>query len=177
MLQLSLLPRLPPHPVTVAVPQMRLAAGAPAETMRYDANHGQARTVAEIVPTLLAVPPHNVMTGNRMEMRIGRRGEVVASRAKVTAVEAEETQVTIQTRSHRVTTVLVTTVNEGKTRARIRVEARARNVAAKVATPLMTALTPHCPLTLTPGHPTIVVIPDIGLLGAVNAHLCVIKRR
>ena len=136
---------------------------------RSGATHGQTRVVAEIVPTLLAAPLLNVMTGNKTGTQGGRRGEVAASRVKVTAVKAGATQVTIQTKTRRVTTVLVTTGSE-KTRAKTRDEARATNVVAKVVTPQVTALTPHRPLTLNPGLLTIVVVPDIGRLGAVNAH-------
>jgi hypothetical protein len=144
---------------------------------RSSATHGQTRAVAEIVPTLLAVPPHSVMTGNRTETSIGRHGKDAASRVKGTAAEAEETQVMIRTTRRRVTTALVTTRSEGKTRAKIRVETRARNVVAKVVTPQAIALTPPRPLTLTPGRLTIVIIPDIGLLGAANAYLRVLRKR
>ena len=177
MLLRSLLPLLPPQSMTVVDLQRHLGTGAPAETTRDDATREQIQAVAEIVPTLLAVPPHSVMTGNKTETAIGRRDKGAASRVKVTAAEAEETQMTIRTTSRRVTTTLVTTGSEGKTRAKIRVETRARNVVAKVATPQLTALTPPRPLTLTPGRPTVVIIPDIGLLGAANAHLRVLRKR
>ena len=177
MLQRGLLSRLPPQSMTVVVLQQRLGAGAPAETTWIGATHGQIQAVAEIAPTLLAVPPHVVMTGNRTETSIGRRGKGAASRVKVTAAEAEETQVTIRTTSRRVTTTLVTTRSEGNIRAKIRVETRARNVVAKVATPHLTVLTPPRPLTLTPGRLTIVIILDIGLLESVNAHLRVLRSR
>ena len=142
---------------------------------RSSATHGQTRAVAEIVPTLLAAPLLNVMTGNKTGTQGGRRGEVAASRVRVTAVKAGATQATIQTKTRRVMTVLVTTGSE-TTRTRTRDEARATNVVAKVVTPQVTALTPHRPLTLNPGLLTIVVVPDIGLLGAVNAHLRVLGK-
>jgi hypothetical protein len=144
--------------MTVGVLQRRLGAEAPAETTWIGGPHGQIQAAAEIAPTPLAVPPHSVMTGTG------------------TAAEAEETQVMIRTTRRRVTTALVTTGSEIKTRAKIRVETRARNVVAKVATPQMTALTPPRPLILTPGRPTVVIIPDTGLLGAANAHLRVLRK-
>ena len=173
MWQRSLFPRLPHQSMTVVVLQQRLGAGAPAETTWIGATHGQIQAVAEIASTPLAVPPHSVMTGNRTETSIGRRGKGAASRVRGTAAEAEETQVMIRTTRRRVTTALVTTRSAGKTRAEIRVETRARNAVAKVATPQVTTLTPPRPLTLSPGRPTIVnlIIPDIGLLGAANARL------
>ena len=177
MRQRSLLPLLPHQSMTVVVLQWRLGAGAPAETTWIGGPHGQIQAAAEIAPTPLAVPPHSVMTGNRTETSIGRRGGGAASRVRGAAAEAEETQMTIRTTRHRVTTALVTTGSETKTRAKIRAETRARNVVAKVATPQLTALTPPRPLTLTPGRPTVVIIPDIGLLGAANAHLRVLRKR
>ena len=140
------------------------------ETTRSGVNRGQTRAVAEIVPTLLAAPPHSVM-------KVGRRDEVAASRAKVIAVKAGATQVTIQIKSRRATMMLVTTGSEEKKRREIRDEARARNGGARVVTPQVTALTPHRPLTLTPGLLTIVAIPDTGPLGAVTAHLRVLGKR
>ena len=177
MLQRSLLLLLPHQSMTVGVLQRRMGAEAPAETTWIGATHGQIQAVAEIAPTPLAVPPHSVMTGNRTETSIGRRGGGAASRVRGAAAEAEETQMTIRTTRHRVTTALVTTGSEIKTRAKIRAETRARNVVAKVATPQLTALTPPRPLILTPGRPTVVIIPDIGLLGAANAHLRVLRKR
>jgi len=117
------------------------------------------------------------MDENRMETPTGRRGRAAASRVKVAAAEAEETQRTTRTTLRRGATVPVTTRSEGRTRARIRVETRARNVVAEVAIPHLTALTPPRPMTLIPGRLTVVVVLDIGLLGAVNAHLCVIRKR
>ena len=143
------------------------------ETTQIGTAHEWNRVAAEIALTPRAVAPRSAITVNRMKTPIGRRGKGAASRVKGTAAGAEKTQVTIQTTRRQATMALVTTRSEGKTRAKIRVETRARNVVATVATPQVTALTPPRPLTLTPGRRTTVnlMVPDIGLLEAVDARL------